>query len=80
MSNDFPEKCQVLFDSRTGMPFVVAGKQDIENEVRLKLTSQQSGEEFVISAQNLQTHFTESPPKDDFRTKSLFENMALDFW
>ena len=80
MNNNFPEKGQVLFKANTEELFIVSGKQDIDSESHFTLTSHQSGEVVIVSAQNLHTHFIESPSNDDFGTKRLFENMTLDVW
>ena len=79
MNSNFPEKGQVLFKANTDELFIVSGKQDIDSESRFALTSHQSGEVVIVSAQSLHTHFIESPFKDNFGTKRLLENMTLDF-
>ena len=79
MNDNFPEKGQVLFKANTDKLFIVLGKQDIDSESHFALTSHQSGEVVIVSAQNLHTHFIESPFKDNFGTKRLLENMTLDF-
>ena len=66
MNDNFPEKGQVLFKANTDELFIVSGKQDIDSESHFTLTSHQSSEVVVVSAQNLNTQFTESPSKDDF--------------
>ena len=80
MNDNFPEKGQVLFKANTDELFIVSGKQDIDSESRFALTSHQSGEVVIVSAQNQHTHFIESPTNDDFGKKRLFENMTLDVW
>ena len=79
MNSNFPEKGQVLFKANTDELFIVSGKQDIDSESHFTLTSHQSGEVVIVSAQSLHTHFIESPFKDNFGTKRLLENMTLDF-
>ena len=78
MNDNFPEKGQVWFKANTDGLFIVSGKQDIDSGSHFTLTSHQSGAVVVVSAQNLNTQFTESPSKDDFGIQRLLENMALD--
>ena len=80
MNNNFPEKGQVLFTANTEELVIVSGKQDLDSESHFALTSHHSGVAVIVSAQNLHTHFIESPSNDDFGTKRLFENMTLDVW
>ncbi|MDA0846426.1 MAG: hypothetical protein O3C44_10910 [Proteobacteria bacterium] len=79
MNDNFPENGQVLFEASTDGLFIVSGKQDIDSNSHFALTSHQSGEVVIVSAQSLHTHFIESPFKDNFGTKRLLENMTLDF-